>query len=94
MASSVADVDPLAVAVRVTDTEIEVGLADGRRVAAPLAWFPRLLHASAEERERFELIGDGEGIHWPEIDEDLSVRGLLLGRPSVELGRQEAGAIG
>lgn len=56
-----------------------MALADGRTLAVPLAWFPRLLRATAEQRQHFELLGDGEGIHWPEIDEDLSVVGLLLG---------------
>ncbi|MEE8121026.1 MAG: DUF2442 domain-containing protein, partial [Anaerolineales bacterium] len=59
-------------------------LVDGRRISVPLAWFPRLLHASVQQRNEFELIGDGEGIHWPAVDEDISVRGLVLGYPSVE----------
>ena len=54
-------------------------LADGRRISAPLSWFPRLAAASPEVRARWELLGDGEGIHWPEADEDLSVAGLLAG---------------
>jgi hypothetical protein len=66
--------------VSVTDDELIVVLAGGRRISVPLAWFPRLLHATAEQRENFELLGDGEGIHWREIDEDLSVAGLLRGR--------------
>jgi hypothetical protein len=53
-----------------------------------MAWFPRLLHASAEQRAVFELIGDGEGIHWPGVDEDVSVRGLVLGYPSAEYGKR------
>jgi hypothetical protein len=61
-----------------------VQLTDGRTLSVPLAWFPRLAAASAEVRGRIELIGDGEGIHWPEVDEDVSVSSLLLGRPSVE----------
>lgn len=56
-----------------------VTLADGRAVSAPLVWFPRLLNASAEQRQRWQLIGAGEGIHWPDIDEDLSIAGLLRG---------------
>ena len=84
MASSVADIEPLANEVRVTDHELVVDLVDGRRIAVPLAWFPRLLHASNQQRSDFELIGDGEGIHWPDVDEDISVRGLVLGYPSVE----------
>lgn len=54
-----------------------VGLNDGRVIGAPLAWFPRLLNASPEQRENWQLIGVGEGIHWPDIDEDISIRGLL-----------------
>jgi len=84
MASSVANIEPLAAEVSVTDHELVVGLIDGRRIAVPLAWFPRLLHASSQQRSEFELIGDGEGIHWPDVDEDISVRGLVLGYPSVE----------
>jgi len=72
-------VDPRAVDVAINDTELTVDLADGRRVAVPLAWFPRLLHAQQDQRENWQIVGDGEGIHWPEIDEDLSVNGLLQG---------------
>ena len=54
-------------------------LADGRKISAPLVWFPRLLHATTDQRRNFEFLGDGEGIHWPDIDEDLSVAGLLRG---------------
>jgi len=80
--SSVTSSEPIAAQVEVTDVELVVGLVDGRRIAVPLVWFPRLLHASTEQRAVFELIGDGEGIHWPDVDEDLSVRGLVLGSPS------------
>jgi hypothetical protein len=65
--------------VSIHDEELIVRLVDGRRVAVPLEWFPRLLKATEEERSKFELLGDGEGIHWPDIDEDLSVEGLLRG---------------
>jgi hypothetical protein len=65
--------------VELTDDELIVTLADGRAVSAPLVWFPRLLNASAEQRQRWQLIGAGEGIHWPDIDEDLSIAGLLRG---------------
>jgi hypothetical protein len=61
-----------------------VDLSDGRRICIPLAWYPRLLHATRQEREQYELIGDGEGIHWPELDEDISVEGMLAGRSSQE----------
>ena len=63
--------------VRVTDDEIEMTLADGRHVSAPLEWFPRLRDASPDERSKWRLIGRGIGVHWPEIDEDISVESLL-----------------
>jgi len=73
-----------AVQVRVSADAIAVDLVDGRTVTAPVAWYPRLLHATARERGHWQLIGQGEGIHWPDLDEDLSVEGLLAGRPSGE----------
>ena len=79
MSSSAPSTDPRATSVSCTDDELSVVLADGRRISVPLAWFPRLLHASANERANFELLGDGFGIHWPDIDEDLSIEGLLRG---------------
>lgn len=79
MTSSNPSVDPRAVDVAINETELTVDLADGRRVAVPLAWFPRLLHAQQDQRENWRLVGDGVGIHWPDIDEDLSVSGLLQG---------------
>jgi hypothetical protein len=65
-----------------TDDELRVDLADGRRIIVPLAWFPRLLAADAKARSEWQLLGDGEGIHWPAADEDLSVAGLLAGSRS------------
>ena len=79
MTTSEPKVDPRATDVKVTEDDLSVALADGRRVIVPLAWFPRLLHASAEQRSNWRLLGDGEGIHWPDVDEDLSVAGLLRG---------------
>ena len=70
--------------VQVTDEALIVDLSDGRTVSVPLAWFPRLLHGTAEERNKWRLIGDGEGIHWPALDEDISVENLILGKPSGE----------
>jgi hypothetical protein len=61
-----------------------VDLADGRTITAPLVWFPRLKHGTAAERANWRLIGAGEGIHWPQLDEDISVESLLAGRPSGE----------
>jgi hypothetical protein len=77
MSSSIAEIRPKAREVSISDDELTVLLADGRKISVPLVWFPRLLHATADQRRNFELLGDGEGIHWPEIDEDLSVAGLL-----------------
>jgi len=70
--------------VAVTEGTIVVGFIDGRRISAPLGWYPRLLHASSRERNNWRLIADGEGIHWPDLDEDLSVEGIILGRASGE----------
>lgn len=70
--------------VAVTDEALTVDLSDGRTVSVPLAWFPRLLHGNSEERSKWRLIGDGEGIHWPDLDEDISVENLILGKSSGE----------
>jgi hypothetical protein len=84
MDSSVPKTDPRIQHIEISEDTLTVDLADGRRLAVPLAWFPRLLHATQEQRDNWELLGDGEGIHWPEIDEDLSVAGLLRGFPAPE----------
>ena len=68
---------PDIVDVEVLDAELVVRLSDGRTVSAPLAWFPRLLHGTEEQRKNWRLIGKGVGIHWPDLDEDISVRSLL-----------------
>ncbi len=73
-----------AVKVRITDDTLMVDLSDGRTILVPLGWFPRLEHALPEERSRWRLIGCGQGIHWEDLDEDVSVEGLLAGRPSSE----------
>jgi hypothetical protein len=65
--------------VAITDAELTVSLKDGRTISAPLVWFPRLVDGSPDQRSNWELLGDGEGIHWPDLDEDLSVSGLLRG---------------
>jgi hypothetical protein len=70
--------------VQVTDDALIVDLNDGRTVSVPPAWFPRLLHGKLEERNKWRLIGDGEGIHWPDLDEGISVENLILERPSGE----------
>jgi len=73
------EANPRGQSVCVGEDELVVDLKDGRSISVPLAWFPRLLHATAAERENWEWLGDGEGIHWPDLDEDLSVAGLLRG---------------
>ena len=71
-------------AVAVTDNELTVDLEDGRTITVPLAWYPRLVQGTAAERGHWRLIGRGSGIHWPDLDEDISVENLLAGRPSGE----------
>ncbi len=73
-----------ATAVRLSEDALSIDLADGRSLTAPLAWYPRLLQGTPTERANFRLIGSGEGIHWPELDEDISVEGILSGRASGE----------
>jgi hypothetical protein len=80
MSTSGPEQDPRAVGVELDDDVLTVDIADGRRLTVPLAWFPRLLHATRAQRNHWRLIGDGQGIHWPDLDEDLSVAGLLRGR--------------
>ncbi len=70
--------------VRVSDEALSVELIDGRWISVPLAWFPRLVHGSAAERANWRLAADGCGVHWPDLDEDISVAGLLAGRRSAE----------
>jgi hypothetical protein len=76
--------EALAQNLAVNDEAIVVDLADGRTITAPIAWFPRLSHGSAAERGNWRLIGSGQGIHWPDLDEDISVESLLAGRRSGE----------
>lgn len=75
---------PKAENVKVTRDTLTVDLSDGRTIAVPLEWFPRLVNATPEERNNWKLIGKGHGIHWEDIDEDISVEGLLAGKPSGE----------
>jgi hypothetical protein len=75
---------PNADKVTITKDTLSLDLSDGRSISVPLAWFPRLLHATNQERKQWRLIGKGQGIHWDAIDEDISVEGLLAGRPSGE----------
>lgn len=88
MPSSLPSTDPRAYDVRFEQEELVVNLVDGRRVSVPLAWFPRLLHATPQQRQKWELLGDGDGIRWPDIDEDLSVVGLLRGTPAPGAARE------
>lgn len=84
MSTLVLEVEPLAVEAAVTDDDLMVQLADGRRIVVPLAWYPRLLHASQAERQHWQLLGNGYAIEWPELDEHIGIEGLLAGRPSGE----------
>jgi hypothetical protein len=85
MTSSLTEIAvPAASNVVVTDDTLTVDLSDGRTISVPLAWYPRLVRGTREERAEWRLIGRGDGIHWPQLDEDLSVEGLIAGRPSGE----------
>ncbi|MEX0865912.1 MAG: DUF2442 domain-containing protein [Pirellulales bacterium] len=75
---------PVAVDARITDDVLCVELSVGRSLSVPLLWFPRLFHASPAERSIWEWIGAGSGMHWPELDEDISIESLLAGRRSAE----------
>ena len=76
--------------VHFPEDTISVDLIDGRTITAPLAWFPRLLHATVDQRANWRIAGGGYGIHWPEIDEDLSTEGLLRGAPAPRASRSAA----
>lgn len=84
MSSLAINSTPLATKVLCTKDELVVTLADGRVLSVPLVWFPRLAKASPDQLANCQLLGGGEGIHWPDVDEDISVLGLLEGRPSAE----------
>src|SRR3990172_8052641 len=85
MSSSTVDTGvAVAIQVHVTDHTLSVELSDGRTIGAPLAWYPRLSHGTPKERKSWRLIGGGRGIHWPDLDEDISVANLLSGQPSGE----------
>ena len=75
---------PQATKVSLTEDTLTAELDDGRTISVPLAWYPRLMDATSAERDNLRLIGNGEGIHWPDLDEDVSVSNLLLGQPSGE----------
>ena len=78
---------PDAESASVSDDTLTAELSDGRTISIPLGWYPRLLHGTAAERSNWRLIGGGQGIHWPDLDEDISVESLLVGRPSGESQR-------
>ncbi len=85
MSSSAIEIEvPLAVDLRFEKDALVVLLSDGRALSVPLSWYPRLAHATPAERDHWRLISEGKGIHWPDLDEDISVEGLLAGRPSGE----------
>jgi hypothetical protein len=82
--------DPRIIGVEVTKDAIVARLADGRAISVPLAWSWRLLNATVKQRKRYEIIGDGDGVHWPDIDEDISVRGMLHGMPACQPNEAKA----
>jgi hypothetical protein len=71
-------------ALVVTDDHLTAELSDGRTISVPLSWYPRLCHGTPEERQDWRLIGGGRGMHWPQLDEDISVENLVFGKPSTE----------
>ena len=77
--------------VRVTDEALTVHFVDGRTLSVPLEWYPRLHHATRAQRDNWQLIGDGHGVHWPDIDEDISTIMLIEGLPSIEYERAKTG---
>ena len=77
-------VETKALNLSITEDNLVVDLNDGRSISVPLAWFPRLQHGTPDERTNWRWIGDREGIHWPDLDEDISVENLVLGQPSGE----------
>ncbi len=84
MSTLITERDAFAEAVRFSEDSMAVSLDDGRTLSVLLAWYPRLLAGTSQERANYELIGAGEGMHWPGLDEDISVEGLLAGKHSAE----------
>ncbi len=82
MTSSMITTDERVADVKVTEDTLSVTLMDGRTISVPLVWYPRLLHATPEQRQNWQIAGGGYGIHWPDVDEDLSAEGLLRGAPA------------
>jgi hypothetical protein len=84
MTTLVLETEPLAAQIRTTDERLIIDLVDGRSLVIPLSWYPRLLHASLEERQNWQLLGDGYAIEWVDLDEHIGVEGLLAGKQSGE----------
>jgi hypothetical protein len=82
MNTAVSTVEPRLLDFRITDDELIAYLVDGRVISVPLAWSWRLSEANDAQRRHFEIIGDGQGVHWPDVDEDISVEGMLYGAPA------------
>jgi len=82
---AVSEIEPRVLNVQVSENEISAFLVDGRRISVPLAWSWRLSEATPEQRQNFQVIGEGEGIHWPDLDEDISIEGMLKGVPAKRL---------
>ncbi len=84
MSTLTLETEPAAVQVIITEEKLIIDLADGRGISVPLAWYPRLLHGSPQERQNWQLLGDGYAIEWPDLDEHIGIEGLLAGRRSGE----------
>jgi len=82
MSTAVEITEPRLTSIEISDSEITAFLADGRRISVPLAWSWRLSDATPKQRQNYEIIGDGQGVHWPEVDEDISIEGMLFGVPA------------
>lgn len=86
--------EPLAIGLVITENDLIVSLADGRSLSVPIAWYPRLANATPEQRQNWKILGPGVGFHWPDVDEDLSVEGMLLGAPAPGVrSRPQQGAV-
>jgi hypothetical protein len=82
MSTAVEMIEPRLTSIEIVDDEITAFLADGRKISVPLAWSWRLSDATPKQRQHYEIIGNGQGVHWPDIDEDISIEGMLLGVPA------------
>ncbi|NQU63705.1 MAG: DUF2442 domain-containing protein [SAR324 cluster bacterium] len=82
MSTAVEITVPRLISIEINDSEITAFLADGRRISVPLAWSWRLSDATPEQRQNYEVIGNGQGVHWPDVDEDISIEGMLFGVPA------------